>query len=453
MAQNEKLEFDVVILGTGVAGLCAALEACAAGAKVAVLEKTASPGGASRTAGGMFAIPNAQSATGKQDYIDDFLYKSGGRGTVDTFKAMADRSIDDVAWLASLGVRFTPVEPVAPYRVCGVFAYPGHAQGMPEAIDTLCKRVAERGGHIFFNVKAKDVLLDKAQKVCGVGATGPDGAAMQFDSRAVVLTTGGYSASPEILAEHVGPNARQLVVRGAAACTGDGLQMALRHGAATVNLDGLSSIHVAAVSARDVVNGNPFQGLPFCISVNSEGKRFVDESQGYVAHGKAALNQKGQRVALLFGDGHRKEPLVETSAGLFRRIGSGVVEADSIDELARRIEVPADALADTIRAFNDAVSGDAAPTAVPPKRAFARRVEGPKYYAFFPLVPGVTLSFGGLATNASAQVLRQDGSAIPGLYAAGEITGGEFFDDYVGGGSLTKCLVMGRIAGRAAASR
>lgn len=108
-------------------------------------------------------------------------------------------------------------------------------------------------------------------------------------------------------------------------------------------------------------------------------------------------------------------------------------------------------LAETIKSFNAAVKDGKALTASPPKAALARAIETPKFYAFYPLVPGITLSFGGIAINSSAQVLAPDGRVISGLYAAGEGAGGLYYDDYVGGSALANCLVMGRIAGRLAA--
>jgi succinate dehydrogenase/fumarate reductase flavoprotein subunit len=88
----------------------------------------------------------------------------------------------------------------------------------------------------------------------------------------------------------------------------------------------------------------------------------------------------------------------------------------------------------------------------PPKEALANKIMTPKFYAFYPLVPGITQTFGGVKVNTNAQVLEPDGRIIPGLYAAGECVGGLFYDDYIGGGSLARCVVLGRIAGKKAAS-
>jgi succinate dehydrogenase/fumarate reductase flavoprotein subunit len=188
--------------------------------------------------------------------------------------------------------------------------------------------------------------------------------------------------------------------------------------------------------------------MPYCLAINREGKRYVDESLGYVANGKATLRQPLQTTALIFDEEIRKLPDVATSVGVFQRLRQPIVEAASIDELARKIEVPAAQLTETVASFNAAVKDGRATGAKPPKAALARRIEAPKFYAFYPLVPGITLSFGGLAIDVSARVLEPDGRVIPGLYAAGEGAGGLYYDDYIGGSSLANCLVMGRVAGR-----
>lgn len=446
---------DVVVVGAGLAGLSAALEAIASGASVAVLEKNeaAGTGGSSRAAGGLFAIPDGTDPDGRANYIEDFMKKSGGRANAETLALMADHVAEDIDWLRAKGVNFTVPQAFPPYRVHGLYAHPGQFQGMQKLIERLTQEALKRGCRLLFGTKLERLVTDSGGAVCGVEVTRIGGPTLEIKAGAVVLASGGYSANTEFLIKHVGEGARQLKVRGPKSGLGEGLRLAMNLGAATVNIDGLSSIHVAAVSAADPISGNPARAIPHCISINGEGERFVDESLGYVAHGKGTFHQKGQRVALVFGENLLTNMGVAASVDMFRRLGIDVIEADSLDDLANKIGVPADALARTIAEFNAAVTDGAAPTASPPKRAFADRIEGPQYYAFFPLVPGVTLSFGGVCTDTAGRVLKTGGAVIEGLYAAGEITGGEFFDDYIGGGSLVKCVVMGRVAGRSAARR
>jgi succinate dehydrogenase/fumarate reductase flavoprotein subunit len=171
-----------------------------------------------------------------------------------------------------------------------------------------------------------------------------------------------------------------------------------------------------------------------------------------VAHGKAAMKQPGQKVALIFDEEIRRmQPLI-TSWDVFVRQGIKIVEAGSLQELAQKIDVPPDALVKTVTEFNNAVKDNQALSVIPPKAALAYKIQTPKFYAFYPLVPGITLSFGGIKINTKGQVQESDGTVIPGLFAAGECAGALFYDDYIGGSSLCNCLVMGRVTGRGAAA-
>jgi tricarballylate dehydrogenase len=172
-----------------------------------------------------------------------------------------------------------------------------------------------------------------------------------------------------------------------------------------------------------------------------------------VANGKAVMKQPGQTVAMIFDEEIKKLPGVATSFKLFQDLQLGVIEADSLSEMASKINVAPTALEQTISEYNSAIKDGKAPEAKPPKAAFAYKIGTSKFYAFYPLVPGITLTFGGIKINDKAQVQEADGRVIGGLYASGECAGGLYYDDYVGGGSLVNCLVMGRVAGRQAATQ
>ncbi|MFN3937107.1 MAG: FAD-binding protein, partial [Gemmobacter sp.] len=190
--------------------------------------------------------------------------------------------------------------------------------------------------------------------------------------------------------------------------------------------------------------------VPFALSINRDGRRFVDESLGYVMHGKAVLDQPGQTTTLVF-DQTIRERAAEGVIATFSRLGLTVHQADTLAGLAERVGLPVAQTVATVEAFNAAVRDGAAPDAVPPKAQLASRIETPPFYALSPLVPGITLTFGGIMIDAAARVLEADGRVIAGLFAAGEGAGATFFHDYIGGGALTQALVTGRIAGRGAA--
>lgn len=442
-------EYDVVVIGTGVAGLAAALQAGEQGARVALLEKQARPlfGGNSRLAGGLFATPEADTPEAKAVYVEDFMKKGQYRTDQQLIESVAEHILEDIQWLKSYGVQFLEPAPLAPYRVHTYTAAPASYQGMPAALETLLKAAESQGTETFFQTRAQELLVDASGNVVGVRAKTSKGL-VDFRAKATVIATGGFAGNPQMLEQWVGPDADESMVRGIKWATGDGHIMAANVGAQLIQMAGLDTLHIAAVHPKNTASANPFQVLPYTLGINKLGRRYVDESLGYVAHGKAAMNQPGLEVALIFDQTVADLQGGRDTISNFNRLGIEIIQASTLDELAAKINVPAGALKETVAAFNAAVQGDQALAADPPKTACAVRIEKAPFYALYPLRPGITLTFGGIRINLRRQALDADGKPIGGLYAAGECVGGYFIDDYVGGGSLSRCLVDGRIAGR-----
>ena len=445
---------DVVVIGTGLAGLATAIEASDSGAKVIILEKASGDksGGNSRLSAGIIATPSDNTKQAKDGYYEDFMKKSMGKADPELTRLLSEQALDGVDWLKAQGMEFMPPISVPGLRGKWVLTAPGIFKGMPKAIERLLEVLAKRGVKIAYETKAKDLIIDSRGRVVGVKAVNKDGI-KDYMAEAVVIASGGYSGNKEMLELWVDHDADEMMVRGVPWSTGDGIKMAHKAGAILVNMGGMTSLHVAGVSPKNTAAGNPFIAVPFCISLNKDGKRFIDESKGYVALGKATMKQPGQKVALVFDEELKKTPGVSASFKLFQGIGIEVIEADTIEELASKIGAPPAVVKLTIDEFNTAVKDGKALGITPPKEATAYKIMSPKFYAFYPLVPGITLTFGGVKVNTNAQVLEPDGRAIPGLYAAGESVGGIFYDDYWGGGSLARCVVLGRIAGKNAASK
>ena len=444
----------VLVVGSGLAGLAAALQARLEGASVVVLEKTdeARSGGNTRLAGGTIAVPCGSGPREKAAYVEDLVAKAGGRCNREVIEALAADALDGLSWLAAHGARIDPATPIAPYRVNAAHIAPAQFVGMPAFLDALRSSFLSMDGAIAHETKAKQLILSGQGRVCGVRAVDRDGV-VDYLADSTVLATGGYAANRELLESFVDPNAGAMVLRGASWLTGDGLLMAREIGAGLTHMGGLASLHVAAVSPENPRYGIPDHAVPYCLSVNLEGRRFHDESRGYVANGKALLKQPAQRAALVFDEKIKQQPRVSKSLATFRRLGLPVIEADSLAELASRMNVPPARFLRTVEEFNAAVEDGRALSADPPKAALAHKVMTPRFYAFCPLIPGITSTFGGLMINSDAQVLEADGRILPGLYAAGEVTGGLFCDDYIGGSALANCMVMGRRAGARATGR
>ncbi|MEG1681252.1 MAG: FAD-binding protein, partial [Stenotrophomonas sp.] len=222
-----------------------------------------------------------------------------------------------------------------------------------------------------FNTKAKQLIVSDAGQVIGVRAQTRDGI-KDYVARAVVIAAGGYSANREML-EGAHPGGANILVRGRSWMTGDGLQMAREIGAGVRGVAGVESLHLPVVCVSDKGQGSPTRALPYCVGINQEGQRFVDESLGYASFGKATLKQTRQTVALVFDDTMLKnEKRIGMSVELFQKIGSGLHEAETVAELAQKIQVPAANLEATLKTYNAAVTGDGkALAAVPEKKSLA----------------------------------------------------------------------------------
>ena len=445
---------NVVVIGTGLAGRSAALEARLGGAEVILLEKMVDgkDGGNSKVAMGSIVVPLDRTPGAADIYFGEFIKKSQGRGNAELSRIIANQIYEGTDWLKSHGVEMQGPIDVPPYQAKAFTMAPGQFMGMAPLLGKLRDKYLKAGGKTVYQTKAKQLIMDDRGKVVGVRAADRRGL-IDYMADVVIIAAGGYAANKELLETFVDPNADEMMVRGVSWATGDGLMLAREAGGTLVNMGGIASLHVAAVSAENTSSGNPSGAIPYCLGINRDGMRYVDESKGYVAHGKAALKQPGQTVALVFDEEINKEQRVTLSVNTFKRLGIKVVEAATLEELAAKINVPPVKFVQTVTEFNNAVKDGKALEANPPKATLAYKIQAPKFYAFYPMVPGITLTFGGIRINGKAQVLEADGTPIGGLYAAGECAGGLYYDDYIGGASLANCVVMGRIAGKEAAAQ
>ena len=445
-------DFDVVVIGAGMAGCAAALEAAETGARVVVLEKSAAGvmGGNTRLSGGGFSKPQGDDAAAREAYVTDYDETTLGRGNRAIFELMAETSAANLDWLTGHGVSFEEPAPWDPYNVDVAVVSPGWFMGMSGFFTRMRERFDELGIEIAFETKAQALVMDSTGAVAGVRAAVPGGLA-DYRSGAVVIAAGGYAANTQMLEAYNDPNAGAMMVRGYRGATGDGHRMAEAAGAGLTAMGGMMALHIAAVAPDSTAAGQPASAIPHALSINRDGERFIDESRGYVAHGKAVLDQREGVTTLIIDQAIRDMGPVSGVFATFDRLGLDIVEADTLEELAERVGLPPERMSQTVAAYNDAIENGAAPGVAPPKAQLAHPVSTPPFYALHPLAPGITLTFGGVMTDAEARALEADGRVIPGLYAAGEGAGGAFFEDYIGGGALTMCLTMGRIAGRGAA--
>ena len=333
----------------------------------------------------------------------------------------------------------------------------------------LSDRLFELAGRSGVTVayEAAAVRLETGQRgVTGVTARFP-GDERTIGAGAVVLASGGFQADPEMRERHLGPAWASAKVRGTQFDTGDGIRMALDIGAQPFGDWGgchavAWDLNAPPFGDRKIADLYQKHSYPFGIVVDVDGRRFVDEGADfrnytYAKYGREILTRPHGAAFQLFD--------AKTTALLrdeYRISQVSKAEADTVRGLAEMLGIDPEGLARTVHEFNDAVQpGGFDPTALdgkrtldihPPKSNWALPLDTPPYVGYA-VTCGITFTFGGLKIDEHARVLDSNDTAIPSLYAAGELVGGLFYDNYPGGSGLMSGAVFGRIAGANAASR
>lgn len=492
MMAEQQMKPDVLVVGAGNAAMCAALAAAEKGASVLVLERAPQEerGGNSAYTGGAFRmvydgvadirrmVPDlspaqeAETDFGTYDagqYFDDLARLSGYRTDMALAEILVADSLDTADWMRGLGVRFMPIYGRQAFKSDGRFRFWGGltlevAGGGLGLVESLHAAAARRGIVVQYDTRALSLLTD-GETVTGVRArTG--GRDIDIPAGAVVLAAGGFHANAEWRARYLGRDWDLAKVRGARFNTGDGIRMAIAAGAMPYgHWSGCHAVayDMAAPEFGDLnLLGQQKNSFPFGIMVNARGERFFDEGADfrnytYSRLGHAVLAQPGAlawqvfdaQVAHLLSDEYRIRQITR-------------VEAGSLEELAGKLEGvdPAGFLA-TVAAYNRAVAvdvpfdptrrdGRSATGLNVPKSNWANRLEKGPFVAFG-VTCGITFTFGGVRTDGDGRVMTTEGRAIPGLYAAGEMVGGLYYDIYPGGAGLMSGAVFGRRAGAHAA--
>ncbi len=493
-AEDATYDVDVVIVGAGGAGMTSALTAAEKGAKVIIVESQAAVGGNSvRATGGMNAGDTpyqdnaefAQSAgvektlaSVESTYADHAVINEladvveiqwasyqknpvgyfdsvelmqldtmiGGKGINDPalVKLLAENSSEGVEWLRKYNIDLVNTGafggasvnrihwPKVDGKKTSVGAY------MIPLLEDACE--ANENITILFETTAEEIIMvDGAAK--GIRAIGKTGNTVTVNADAVILASGGFGANLEMVASYQ-PSLKGFMTTNAAGLQGQGLEMASAVGAALVDMDQIQ-IHptVQAETAALITEGLRGDGA---ILVNAEGKRFIDEVGTRDVVSAAEIAQTGSYSWLIVD-----QRMLDASATIAGYVKKGFVfSGATYEELAAQIGVPAEAFAETMNAWNACVA--AKEDKEFGRVSFANPLDTAPYYAI-KVTAGIHHTMGGVKINTETQVLTAEDTVIPGLFAAGEVTGGVHGANRLGGNAVSDFVVFGRIAGEEAA--
>ena len=495
-AEDSEVEADIVIVGAGGAGMTAAIAAANEGKSVVIVESQAMVGGNSvRATGGLNAAETpAQDenefneaagvektlASAAADYADnetitalaatvaeqwaayqanpDGYFDSvelmeldtmiGGKGINDAglVEVLCSNSADAIAWLAEQGIDMPSVSSFGGASVKRIHR-PLDDEGKVVSVGSymiprLEAKCEELGVEILFNTTANEILTDANGAAVGVAATGKSGETVTVNAGAVILATGGFGANLDMVVEYK-PDLAGFMTTNAAGAQGQGIAMATAIGAGTVDMDQIQ-IHptVEANTASLITEGLRGDGA---ILVNAEGNRFTDEVGTRDVVSAAEIAQTGSYSWLVID-----QAMVDASSVIQGYIKNGfTVTGETYEELAKAMGVDEAAFAATMEKWNACV--EAGEDAEFGRTSFANPLNTAPYYAI-KVTAGIHHTMGGLTINANTEVLAEDGSVIPGLYAAGEVTGGIHGANRLGGNAVADFTVFGRIAGQQASA-
>ena len=493
-AEDSTVEADVVVVGAGGAGMTAAITAAGEGKSVVILESQSMVGGNSvRATGGMNAGKTVyqdenefgESAgvektlkTAAEKYADNetitalaktvseqwAAYQAnptgyfdsvelmeldtmiGGKGINDPelVETLCANSADAIDWLDEHGITLHNVSSFGGASVKRIHR-PVNAEGKTVSVGSymipLLQENCEKAGvKMMLDTTATEILTDANGAAVGVKATGASGETVTVNAKAVVLATGGFGANLDMVVKYK-PELKGFMTTNAPGIQGQGIEMAQAIGAATVDMDQIQ-IHptVEANTAALITEGLRGDGA---VLINAEGKRFIDEVGTRDVVSAAEIAQTGSYSWLVVD-----QAMVDASSVIQGYIKKGyTVTGETYEELGKAMGVDEAAFAETMEKWNGYVEAKNDPDFG--RTSFANPLNTAPYYAV-KVTAGVHHTMGGLKINANTEVLNEKGEVIPGLFAAGEVTGGVHGANRLGGNAVADFTVFGRIAGAAA---
>ena len=497
-ANGETVSYDadVVVIGAGGAGMTAAMTAADAGQKVVILESQAMVGGNSaRATGGMNAAKTVYQdenefdqaagvektlATAAEKYADNetitalaktvseqwAAYQAnptgyfdsvelmeldtmvGGKGINDPelVKTLCEGTADAIDWLDENGITLHNVSSFGGASVKRIHR-PVNEEGKVVSVGAymiplLQENCEKRGIDIVLNTTVDTILTDANGAAVGVSGTDKDGNTVVVNAKSVILATGGFGANLDMVTQYK-PELAGFMTTNAAGAQGQGIEMATAIGAGIVDMDQIQ-IHptVEANTAALITEGLRGDGA---ILVNANGERFIDEVGTRDVVSAAEIAQPGSYSWLIVD-----QAMVDASSVIQGYIKKGYTKTGATyEELAKELDVDPAAFANTMETWNSYVEAKNDPDFG--RTSFANPLNNGPYYAI-KVTAGVHHTMGGVTINSATEVLKEDGTVIPGLFAAGEVTGGVHGANRLGGTAVADFVVFGRIAGESAAN-
>ena len=493
-AEDSTVDADVVIVGAGGAGMTAAITAAAEGKSVVIVESQPMVGGNSvRATGGMNAgktVYQDENEFGESAGVEKTLkaaaekyadnetitalaatvaeqwaaYQAnptgyfdsvelmeldtmiGGKGINDPalVETLCSNSADAIDWLGEQGITLHSVSSFGGASVKRIHR-PVDAEGKTLSVGSymipLLEENCEKAGvQMMLNTTATEILTDDNGAAVGIKATGASGETITINAKAVILTSGGFGANMDMVVEYK-PELKGFMTTNAPGILGQGIKMAQAIGADTVDMDQIQ-IHptVQYDSASLITEGLRGDGA---VLINSEGKRFIDEVSTRDVVSAAEIAQPGSYSWLIID-----QKMVDDSSVIQGYIKKGyTVTGETYEELGKAMGVDEAAFAETMNTWNGYVEAKNDPDFG--RTSFADKLDTAPYYAI-KVTAGVHHTMGGLKINTNTEVLNENGEIIPGLFAAGEVTGGVHGANRLGGTAVSDFVVFGRIAGAAA---
>ena len=497
-ANGETVSYDadVVVIGAGGAGMTAAMTAADAGQKVVILESQAMVGGNSaRATGGMNAAKTVYQdenefdqaagvektlATAAEKYADNetitalaktvseqwAAYQAnptgyfdsvelmeldtmvGGKGinNPELVKTLCEGTADAIDWLDENGITLHNVSSFGGASVKRIHR-PVNEEGKVVSVGAymiplLQENCEKRGIDIVLNTTVDTILTDANGAAVGVSGTDKDGNTVVVNAKSVILATGGFGANLDMVTQYK-PELAGFMTTNAAGAQGQGIEMATAIGAGTVDMDQIQ-IHptVEANTAALITEGLRGDGA---ILVNANGERFIDEVGTRDVVSAAEIAQPGSYSWLIVD-----QAMADASSVIQGYIKKGYTKTGATyEELAKELDVDPAAFANTMETWNSYVEAKNDPDFG--RTSFANPLNNGPYYAI-KVTAGVHHTMGGVTINSATEVLKEDGTVIPGLFAAGEVTGGVHGANRLGGTAVADFVVFGRIAGESAAN-